>query len=408
MSADNAPLMFPSSPIARFAEYLLQRVEATCQAGDVMHGVPHLAAEASAIRRQLESAPAAIVFDANSLPTDSSRRHARLSEFRDQLRRLSLREAFSGYASRTESTRQKDTLIAVVHGDGFVAPRRAPRSFHVVAFVCTYNEGDIITPLLRHLLRQGVEPYLIDNHSTDDTVAQAQHFLGRGLRGIERFPADGPSATYEWQKMLRRVETLAEQIDADWFMLNDADEFRQAPDRSATIRDALFGADALGFNCVDLTILNFHPTDDTFRPGASPERSMRYFEFPESDVYYFERKTWKNMGQRVDLAGVGGHDVSFPGRRIYPYKFLSKHYPIRSQRHGERKVFTERLSRFSEYEKNALGWHFHYDELSRSHSFLRDPADLLEFDGNFDQEYLVERLSGIGARPYIIRGDKWL
>ena len=38
----------------------------------------------------------------------------------------------------------------------------------------------------------------------------------------------------------------------------------------------------------------------------------------------------------------------FPGRKVFPIQFLLRHYPIRSQRHGETKVFTERKPRFLE------------------------------------------------------------
>ena len=189
------------------------------------------------------------------------------------------------------------------------------------------------------------------------------------------------------------------EMDADWFMHNDADEFRYAPDARISLREAFYRVDRAGFNAVDLTYLNFRPVDDSFVPGKSPEAYLHYFEFPLPDSYYVAIRAWKNLGHNVEVAASGGHDVGFLGRRVFPYKFLSKHYPIRSQRHGEIKIFSDRLGRFSARERNELGWHTHYDELSRRQSFLWDAGELIRFDERFEREYLIERLSGIGARP---------
>ena len=80
-----------------------------------------------------------------------------------------------------------------------------------------------------------------------------------------------------------------------------------------------------------------------------------------------------------------------------PYKFLTRHYPVRSQAHGEKKVFLGRKARFSP-EERARGWHSQYDRIEKGHSFLRDAAGLRPFEQElFAREYLVERLSGVGA-----------
>jgi hypothetical protein len=61
-------------------------------------------------------------------------------------------------------------------------------SFHVIAIIAAFNEVDIISPMIGHFVENGIEVYLIDNHSTDDTVAQARRWLGCGLLNIESFP----------------------------------------------------------------------------------------------------------------------------------------------------------------------------------------------------------------------------
>jgi glycosyltransferase involved in cell wall biosynthesis/SAM-dependent methyltransferase len=46
-------------------------------------------------------------------------------------------------------------------------------TFRIIAIMSTYNEGDIIASVLGHLIEHGIDVYLIDNQSTDDTVARA-------------------------------------------------------------------------------------------------------------------------------------------------------------------------------------------------------------------------------------------
>ena len=93
----------------------------------------------------------------------------------------------------------------------------------VQAFVCVYNEADILPWVSDHLIRQGIEPYVIDNWSTDGCGCYQSW-----LRQQERFPAAGPSDHYEWTAMLHRVEDLAAASTADWCMIYDADEIRRS------------------------------------------------------------------------------------------------------------------------------------------------------------------------------------
>ena len=39
--------------------------------------------------------------------------------------------------------------------------------FRIVAIISAFNEGDIISQVIRHLVENGVNVYLIDNRSTD-------------------------------------------------------------------------------------------------------------------------------------------------------------------------------------------------------------------------------------------------
>ena len=254
--------------------------------------------------------------------------------------------------------------------------------FRVLALVSAFNEADIISPVIGHLVENGIDVYLIDNHSTDGTVEAARRWLRKGLVGIEKFPAEHPAGEdappFDWEAILRRKEELAKELPADWFIHHDADEFREAPWPWMNLRDAIHWVDRLGYNCIDFRVLNFPPLGNGFEPGASPERSFTHWEEPTVHDT-LQRKAWKSQKTPISLAASGGHEARFPGRRVFPIRFLLRHYPIRSQEHGVRKVFDERRKRFVEKEREK-GWHVQYDSIDESHSFLGDPSKLHAYD----------------------------
>jgi hypothetical protein len=256
-------------------------------------------------------------------------------------------------------------------------PQPSSDRFRIVALISAYNEADIIGPVLDHLAEQGVHSYLIDDGSTDDTVEIASRRLGRGLLGIERLDKADATKT-AWRAILARKLELSAELGADWYIHHDADEIRESPWPSMTLRDALQWVDRLGFNAVDFRVLNFAPVDDNFRPGDDPRlHFVRWADPAEYDRK--QRKCWKAGCPGVRLED-GGHDVRFDDRRLFPIRFLLRHYPIRGQAHGVRKVMHERRGRFVE-EEIALGWHRQYDDVATAdHAFLRNPASLTPFD----------------------------
>jgi Glycosyl transferase family 2 len=257
------------------------------------------------------------------------------------------------------------------------AARRAaaPADFTVIAILAAYNEGDVVAQVIGDLVRQGLQVYLIDHGSTDDTVAQAEPLLGRGLLEIERL---GGGPTVRWSDVLRRKEELAGQLAADWFVHQDADEFRESPWENLSLCEAIRRVDRLGYDAIDFELLNFWPTHDGFRPGADVREAFQHYEHAQS----FDKvqvRCWRRGEHAVDLVSSGGHDAMFPGRKVFPVRFLLRHYPLRGQAHGERKVLAERLQRFDP-EELAQGWHVQYGAMLAGNGFLRDPASLILYD----------------------------
>lgn len=292
-------------------------------------------------------------------------------------------------------------------GDGITvnavaAPRPQPaaqlpasRPFTVTAIISSFNEGDVISHVIGDLIANGVQVYLLDNCSTDNTVAEASRWLGKGLLHIERFPDDSGyskrnTKEYVWRDILRRKQELAQTLTSDWFIHADADEFRESPYVGQTLSEGIAAVDTAGYSAINFELLNFRPTNNGFVPGSDVRTSLTHYERGE----WFDSaqiKAWKNTGIPVDLVSTGGHSIAFTGRSVYPVPFILRHYPIRSEQHGQNKVYQERLARFAK-EERAAGWHVQYDELIKTkRSFLADEKDLILYDGDRFRRELIGR-----------------
>jgi len=291
----------------------------------------------------------------------------------------------------------RETIVGVCGKDDPLAVGPAPRQFRVLAIMTAYNEEDIVGFSVGALLAEGVEVHLIDNWSTDRTLERARAVGHLGRFSWERFPPDAPDPTWRWSALLDRVDEVAAASHADWCIHHDADERRSAPWPGVSLRDALHVVRQRGFNAVDHTLLNFWPVDDGYRSGHDPERHFRHFSFGDLAGHFVQIKAWKNQGETVRLAASGGHSVEIRDRRVFPYNFLIKHYPIRSQAQGERKVFRDRVPRWDPGER-ARGWHVQYDGITTGHRFIRSPRELHVFDDTFQGMWFVERLTHLRSR----------
>lgn len=301
---------------------------------------------------------------------------------------------FHGHTINTDFHRAKTTLVAI-SGTHACIKKNTPRK-KIAAIMHAYNEADILPEVLQHLIEQGVEIHYFDNWSTDGSWEIVQTMMNHGqIKYCERFPSK-PSEQYEWHAQLTKTAAYAKTLDVDWIMHYDADEIRASPWEGVTLNEAIAHVDALGFNAIDFTVIDFRFIETRPKGKVPYQQNLTHFEFGRRPGHFSQVKCWKNDSQ-INLADTGGHDASFRGRNVYPIKFLLKHYPLRNKGQANKKIFEHRLLRFSK-EKEAYGWHTQYDryadtkeiggwkysELVPWHSIL------------FKTEYVIERISGIG------------
>jgi glycosyltransferase involved in cell wall biosynthesis len=251
----------------------------------------------------------------------------------------------------------------------------------VVALLAVRNEQRYLRRCLEHLFQQEIDTCVIDNESTDGTLAIAESFLNRGVIRIEHLAFSG---AFELTAQLVCKERLAAEIEADWFIHQDADEIREAPKRYKTLREGIEAVDAAGYNAIDFDEFVFTPTseDETFEDCDYVTAMRRYYYFEPDSPDRYRVNAWKKHPE-LDLHTLAGHKALFPGLRIAPEPFIMRHYMVLSRGHAIEK-YAQRP--FSPAER-ANSWHG--DRASfRPDEFNFPPKDRLKqlsFEGEFDK-----------------------
>jgi hypothetical protein len=322
-----------------------------------------------------------------------------LGEFAAMLDSVGISPFQVGHTINTDLHRAKSTLLAVSGSHGAWRPSG---QVSVLAVIHAYNEADVIGETVGRLVEQGVDVLIVDDWSTDATYGVAMS-LAAGNRGrvrVVREPERRPAQ--DWFDQLSRTERIGrEAADYDWVLHHDADEWRMSPWAGVGLRDAIAFVDALGYNALDHTVVDFRYLAGgqiSASTGGMMDRLL-HFEFGRRPGHFSQVKGWRRRdAEDLQLAASGGHDAAFSGRRIYPFKFLMRHYPLRGPDQARRKIFEDRLPR-QQGERVERGWHVHYDQLASDPRVATgwEPHELLPWsEPMFHQEFLVERLSGIG------------
>lgn len=259
----------------------------------------------------------------------------------------------------------------------------------IIAILAAYNEQRFIGVCLEHLIAHGVEAYLIDNESTDQTVAIAEQYLGHGLIGIETLSRVG--GLHRWPAILERKEKLAASLDADWFMHVDPDEMRLPPTSDRTLAEALAEVDAQGYNAVNFQEFTFVPTQEA-PDHDHPDfmQTMKWY-YPFARHFPYRVNAWKRQPGPVSLDS-GGHRVRFPGLCIYPEPFKMKHYQFLSLEQA-RITYLEKKKYPADEVKKGIWRHWLVEERMQ----LPPESDLNLFTSNDELSLAKPRLSHVMA-----------
>jgi glycosyltransferase involved in cell wall biosynthesis len=317
-----------------------------------------------------------------------------LSEFNQYLNYFNFGMFLIGHTENTDFHKQKATILAVAGREvNYVCNDKL---LNVLAIMNCYNEKDIIVESINHILNQGLDVCVIDNYSNDGTYELVADIFANNPRVVLRQSKDYGN-NYEWQKLLEGTEGISHEFSQKyiWFMHYDADEIRYSPIKDITLQQMITFVDSLGYNSIDMTVIDFRFTRNV-NVQQNYENNLLSFEFGRRAGHFCQVKCWK-YAKDLSLAPSGGHDAQFADRKVYPIKFLMKHYPLRNIEQAKNKIFIDRANRIQK-EKLEKGWHAHYDNfIVNNENIVFNEHQLVRWHKNiFDYEYLVERISGIG------------
>lgn len=238
----------------------------------------------------------------------------------------------------------------------------------VCAIVSCYNESDILGETISSLIKEGVDVYVLDNNSTDSCLKIAESYLNKGVIGFEKISfSENGCEVYNWAGILNRKELLAKSLGYDWYIHADADEVRVSPWENLTLSEAIARVDQEGFNLINFKLFNFRLHEELL--GHDDVFSNMTMYSNAENYNSVQLKAWK-ADSSLDLVQSGGHRALLNNSKIYPVRFILKHYPIRSLDQGVRKINTERKSRYSISDRKRK-WHVQYDHFSSADEQLK-------------------------------------
>jgi hypothetical protein len=250
-----------------------------------------------------------------------------------------------------------------------------------IIIMTTYNDHDIIEAIIEENHLNGYEQIIIDNWSTDGTwsIISKMEKKYNSILNIKQFPFNGPTNDYRWKDMLDIKSKIALDYKNRWIIHQDSDEFTISPLKNFSIEFILKAIENMGYNAISVRMLDFTPVDDSFSIG-NPIENFNYYRISEIPSYSLQNKIWLQGDEQVDLSCMGGHDVKFTNRRLFPLRLPRFHYSVRSIAHARSKYSPKRLER-STSEREELGWHTHIS-VKLEEKVIYNKNELIYFDFN--------------------------
>jgi glycosyltransferase involved in cell wall biosynthesis len=249
----------------------------------------------------------------------------------------------------------------------------------IAVIIAARNEELHIGRCIEQWIADGCDVILIDHESSDQTVPIARAFLGKGLLSIAQLPWRGAFSLTEQLLLKKRI---GEELDHDWLVHADADEWHCSP-WGGTFADGIRRAAEEGFNCIELDEFTFVPwPDENFAHTDYHRRMLTYYAFEPTTPYLM--RAWRR-DLDADNIERGGHLLTSNAPiSPHPTHFILRHYIALSLDHACHKY----IDRPYNLDELADGWHGTHATVRRDDLRLRPSPylrrlprwDALDFD----------------------------
>jgi hypothetical protein len=248
------------------------------------------------------------------------------------------------------------------------------KTVSICALIAARNEHPYLRILLPVLAEQNIDAVILDNDSTDGSQALYAAHTGAPILAVRHLPHRG---VFSLTEQLVAKQHLAERLNYDWVIHQDADEILEHRADGRTLRDAIQEAHDRGHNAINFEEVVFLPGPDEDFAGRNYYQEMRrYYYFAPSPRRL--NRAWK-VASRLSNLAFGGHRLE--GRKVSfaPENHILRHYIALS----EQRAMAKYLSRTFADGDLAKGWHGNRVTINREN--IRVPTE---------SAYLLELPSG--------------
>jgi len=268
--------------------------------------------------------------------------------------------------------------------------------------VSVFNEEDIIEEMINHHISQGVELVVLDTGSTDATYEICKKLANNNQ--IKLF--QNKVTQWDLAGNLRMTYDLALKESPDWIIHMDADEFFESGKNGINLEKAIMKVDSKGYNLIQFDRFEFFITDNDEETETSIVKKLNYYSH-ETDFIY---RAWKFF-PGIENSYTGGHYPIFPKGytyKIYPEKFVCRHYMFRSKNQASKKL-NQRLGRLENMPDLKMGWNTHYQRtIEENKQIVADHKLLTKYneDNNWNYEEKLSYYTGKNPKRNDIFSEK--
>jgi len=242
----------------------------------------------------------------------------------------------------------------------------------IVAILAVRNEALYLRRCLEHLAAEGIGAAVIDNGSTDGTVAIAREYSPRHVLAIEHLPYRGVN---DLRERMLATDRLRRRLRARWVIKHDADELLHGRRPGERLAEAIARADREG-----ATVVNFEEYVFVYEDRERGYEGTDYYRTMHSYYLFAPRPQRLMRAFRNDLefdAGRwNGHVLRGERVVVHPESLVLRHYPALSRAAAVGKL----VGRAYPPEALARGWHRNRQGITPEMLEPPDPALLSRWE----------------------------